>query len=255
MLAASAFCSAAVIRGTVYDWSTLEPAKDVVVTINTTPAQRMVAVDGSYSFNVPKGSFILEARQTKGGGEEAAVAQENVTVADEGSYSIDLITWPIEGTMPTMLEDNASEVPELDIANLTAMLEQKPEPQPAQQWLQAVGFAIAALAGAAVIWMLMRNMKREAEKTEEKPASGEARGGEPEVRVKKTSEPLSQGPSAEESEVMQRLSESGGSIGQKDLRKALHVSEAKASMLVSELERKGLVKKIKKGRGNLVKIV
>ncbi len=39
---------------------------------------------------------------------------------------------------------------------------------------------------------------------------------------------------------------------QKEIRKEFHHSEAKISLIITELEEKGLVKKIKKGRGNVI---
>lgn len=39
---------------------------------------------------------------------------------------------------------------------------------------------------------------------------------------------------------------------QKELRKHFDLSEAKVSLIVSELEKKGLVKRVKKGRGNII---
>ena len=39
---------------------------------------------------------------------------------------------------------------------------------------------------------------------------------------------------------------------QKDLRKRLGLSEAKVSMIVAELEEAGIVKKIRKGRANIL---
>ena len=44
-------------------------------------------------------------------------------------------------------------------------------------------------------------------------------------------------------------------ITQKELRKLIPFSEAKISLMVSELEHKGVLKKIKKGRGNIIVLV
>lgn len=41
-------------------------------------------------------------------------------------------------------------------------------------------------------------------------------------------------------------------ITQKDIRKQVPLSEAKISLIVSELEHKGIIEKIKKGRGNIL---
>jgi uncharacterized membrane protein len=43
-----------------------------------------------------------------------------------------------------------------------------------------------------------------------------------------------------------------GRITQKDLRMRLNCSEAKASLMITDLEDRGLVKKVKKGRGNVI---
>jgi len=43
-------------------------------------------------------------------------------------------------------------------------------------------------------------------------------------------------------------------LTQKELRKKLPWSEAKVSLIVADLEERGLIKKIKKGRGNILKM-
>ena len=53
--------------------------------------------------------------------------------------------------------------------------------------------------------------------------------------------------------VISIIKQSGGRITQKDLRKQMsNLSEAKISLMVSELEAKGHLEKIKKGRGNII---
>ncbi len=44
----------------------------------------------------------------------------------------------------------------------------------------------------------------------------------------------------------------GNSMCLQDIRKNFPYSEAKISLMIDELEAKGLVKKVKKGRGNLI---
>jgi uncharacterized membrane protein len=44
----------------------------------------------------------------------------------------------------------------------------------------------------------------------------------------------------------------GGRTTQKDIRKAFPLSEAKISLMVSDLEEQGKIKKIRKGRGNVI---
>jgi len=44
----------------------------------------------------------------------------------------------------------------------------------------------------------------------------------------------------------------GGRITQKEIRKHMPMSEAKISLMIAELEKKGRIEKIKKGRGNVI---
>jgi uncharacterized membrane protein len=53
-------------------------------------------------------------------------------------------------------------------------------------------------------------------------------------------------------QVLAIIEKNDGRITQLDLRKMLPYSEAKVSLIVSDLESRGLVKKIKKGRGNVL---
>ncbi|MHC1582167.1 MAG: helix-turn-helix transcriptional regulator [Candidatus Syntropharchaeia archaeon] len=53
-------------------------------------------------------------------------------------------------------------------------------------------------------------------------------------------------------EVISIIQQNGGRITQKELRKKLSLSEAKISLMITDLENRGLVTKIKKGRGNVI---
>jgi uncharacterized membrane protein len=48
------------------------------------------------------------------------------------------------------------------------------------------------------------------------------------------------------------IKQEGGRVTQKDIRKHFPVSEAKVSLVITELEHKGEIKKIKKGKGNVI---
>ncbi len=52
--------------------------------------------------------------------------------------------------------------------------------------------------------------------------------------------------------VVEIIRKEGGRITQKDLRKKLGYSEAKMSLVIADLERRGIIEKIKKGRGNII---
>jgi len=48
------------------------------------------------------------------------------------------------------------------------------------------------------------------------------------------------------------LNKNDGRASQTDITKALYLSKAKVSLMIAELEEKGMVKKIKRGRGNII---
>ena len=52
--------------------------------------------------------------------------------------------------------------------------------------------------------------------------------------------------------VISIIKSQGGRTTQKEIRKHMPLSEAKVSLLISELESKGIIEKIKKGRGNII---
>ena len=52
--------------------------------------------------------------------------------------------------------------------------------------------------------------------------------------------------------VIKIIKEEGGRTTQKVIRKEIPLSEAKISLMIAELEHKGIIEKIKKGRGNII---
>lgn len=53
-------------------------------------------------------------------------------------------------------------------------------------------------------------------------------------------------------DVLRIIKEEGGRTTQKEIRKKIPLSEAKISLMITELENKGILKRIKKGRGNII---
>jgi uncharacterized membrane protein len=77
---------AATLHGTVYDLS-LDKISGVVVELNTTPLQRVISTDGSYSFSINPGSYKINARQI-------AKAEEKIQIIEDGNYTLDLFLYP-----------------------------------------------------------------------------------------------------------------------------------------------------------------
>ncbi len=199
--------SGAIIHGTVYSWDNLKPLPKAVVTINTTPEQRVVTENGTYSFVVPPGTYVIKAYYYDHG-ELELYDEEVVKVRGNGSYVLDLILFP-------NLNYNES------IPNVQLNLESGNQFPPVFVFLPAV-FLFA-------IFLLVRRRKgveEEKEIEEELP------------------EDLK--------EVVEIIRKEGGRITQKELRKRLGYSEAKVSLMIADLERRGIVEKVRKGRGNII---
>ncbi|MEK6940561.1 MAG: carboxypeptidase regulatory-like domain-containing protein [Nanoarchaeota archaeon] len=74
---------AAILHGTVYDLS-LEPAQKAIVSVDTIPKQQVAAIDGSYTLNIPKGDYTIQATQN------GYSTTEKITIVDEREYTLDL---------------------------------------------------------------------------------------------------------------------------------------------------------------------
>ncbi len=98
----------AIIHGTVYSWDNLEPLPKAIVTINTTPEQRVVAENGTYSFVVPPGTYVIRAYYYSHG-ELELYDEENVTVKGNGTYVLDLILFPY-------LSNISEEIPKIQVS-------------------------------------------------------------------------------------------------------------------------------------------
>lgn len=53
-------------------------------------------------------------------------------------------------------------------------------------------------------------------------------------------------------DIVDFIKKEGGRVTQKDIREKFPLSEAKISLMISELEHRGVIEKIKKGRGNII---
>ncbi len=208
----------AVIHGTVYSWESLEPLPKAIVTINTTPEQIVVAENGTYSFVVPPGTYVIRAYYYSHG-ELELYDEMNITVKGNGTYVLDLILFP-----PL----NVSE----DIPNIQVSL--------GKEKVESFPFSVLAVLVAVIVcligfwWFVSR--KRSKKEVESEKIEVKGREELPEDLKK----------------AIEIIKREGGRITQKELRKKLGYSEAKVSLIVADLERRGLVEKVKKGRGNII---
>ncbi|WP_233083812.1 helix-turn-helix transcriptional regulator [Methanococcoides orientis] len=262
----------ATIHGAIYEWDTFQLMENVIIEVNTTPPQSIVAKYGVYSMNLAPGEYLITATYYENNTLTAST-QETITISDDGDYIIDLILLP-------SYDSDLSEDP--DLLNITTSLEADSEAiengAGGNTLYYVAVLIILLMAGSGLYLFSKKNGKKEADEDYSISAVGEdivkiavvetkdeSPAGMPDESEGLESEMLD-APEAPEvvdvggeiplpsdlQEVLDIIRSSGGRITQKDLRSKLSYSEAKVSLLVSDLENRGLVEKFKKGRGNII---
>lgn len=203
---------AATVQGNIYDMN-LNLAKDAIAKVNSIPEQTYVAKDGSYSFTLPIGNYVIKA--TYQSDHKKYVSQQNITIKEDGDYISDMILFPDISEEEMLLDE------EIDLSNVYT------EEQNNKFWIYII-LVIAFSVVSVIIYLLFKKRKRR------KKRNIAIEGEDP------------------TEEVINFIKKNGGRVTQKDIRKQFPVSEAKISLIVSELEEKGLIKKIKRGKGNII---
>jgi len=254
--------SAITIHGTVYEWSTFEPLDNALVEVNSTPTQFRVAASGVYSFNLPPGDYLIKTSYYQN---DTLVyyGEDTLTVTDyEGNYVFDILMFP--------LHEEVEEFTDVDIGNVTYDVEDNILPG-FDLTYTAVALLILMIMGAAAYHHYNRKDGLEDESEPAEPIEpGESIKSIEAVESIKSTEPGSgvhsendyseyRGPAPDIDmlpddlkEIIDILESQGGRMTQKDLRARLNCSEAKVSLMITDLEDRGLVHKVKKGRGNII---
>jgi len=222
---------AARIEGTVYDFS-LNKAINSRVEINTTPKQVYIARDATYGFNVPLGFYEINSTRRIGG--EESYAQEQVTIRDSGNYVLDIILFPISENLDDAVEMDSSVIDGIQKFTFNLVV------------YSVIG--ISALFILSILTMIYFKKFNTNKFLKASSPSGESIS-EPENQQMQNN---SKYESNEAEQLISIIGEAGGRITQKEIRKKMPYSEAKVSLMIAELESLGKIKKIKKGRGNII---
>jgi uncharacterized membrane protein len=206
--------SAATIQGTVYNLD-LSTANDAIVEINTNPNQILLVLDGDYSFDVPTGEYVLKASKIENG-QITDSTTELITVPNDGTYTIDLILFPDLGGLEDL--DDRTDVIDQSIDEENGIV------------LNIILTIIGVLILALIIRFIMKKTKGEPVHTHEDE--------EEQVDLAEA--------------VLDFIKKQEGRTTQKEIRKNFPQSEAKISLVVSELVHKEKIEKIKKGRANII---
>ncbi len=214
--------AAATLKGTIYN-TQLNPEQNVLVEISTSPPQKYLSRDGSYAFELASGSYTLTAQ--KG----TVIVEERINILSEGTYIYDLFLLPGFAEEDDLWNDSTQE-----------LLEE----ESTAWWRYAIAGAIALFALYRIgrarkkygpLRIFRKRVKEDAAKS-----------------VEQHKAELAQEPGHLD-KAMEIIRKNDGRLTQKELRKEmLYLSEAKVSLIVTELEHKGLIEKVKKGRGNVL---
>ncbi|HLD00999.1 MAG TPA: hypothetical protein VJC39_04595 [Candidatus Nanoarchaeia archaeon] len=219
---------ASTLQGSIYN-SQLELEIDVVVEIDTLPAQKFLSKDGAYTFELPLGKYTLTA--WKG----FTQIKEEIEIVKEGTFVLDLFLvedFSAENELWTGTTEEIGEVEEL-------LSEKK-----YSAWRYAVGGLIVIL----LIWRIIYYRKKYGSLRKFIKKSKEEQSKTPEQHR----EDLANEPGYID-RALKIITDHDGRINQKELRKEmLPLSESKVSLIITELEYRGKVEKVKKGRGNVI---
>lgn len=235
------FVLGATIHGKVFDYN-FALANNSVVRINTVPEQVIVAVDGTYSFNVPTGEYTLSAELKDDLDRVIYSLEDKISIVNNGDYVRDLIMFPNENLTELDLENNVT-TPSL--------------PDDIKAGSQK---SILLLTGLVLIiifaWIYCAAFKKCKWKAKLFPNNAEkAKDKETSTPEVKANEPIEAEEAEETEDELAGVADfikNNKRVTQKDIRKQFPMSEAKISLMLTDLESQGKIRKIKKGRGNVV---
>lgn len=190
----------------------LNKVDNAVIEIDTIPKQQLISKDGTYRFEVSKGNYTIKASLWKSQLLQSA-SEENILVKDNGTYVIDLILFPVI--------DNNLAAENISVDEIVTQAH-------GNYWL----IIITALALIAILFISRYKLKtknhNKFNKQQESSLDNDLY------------------------QVLEIIKQQGGRTTQKEIRKKIPYSEAKISLLIADLEHRDLVKKLKKGRGNII---
>jgi uncharacterized membrane protein len=257
---------AATVHGMIYSWTDFDrPLRNAIVEVNSTPVQSKVATNGTYSFDLFPGNYTINAKYYRNNFLEL-INEENISIEKEGNFTLDILLFP-----PT--ESEYEFLGDINFTNISGDLRNEVPTNPDY----TIFYLIILLLLVLLIsyWFRKKRPGIHAGKEtlrddilpetdgnppgkqiEQKPEHGElppesvsrintqSLNTYEELKNKKLPDDLQ--------ELYEAIMNSGGRVTQKDLRKKFTCSEAKVSLMLADLEDRGLIKKIKRGRANII---
>lgn len=222
---------AATVHGEVYDLN-FNKLSNSIVEVNSIPKQSFIVKDQGYSFNLNPGTYIIRSYYIRSH-ELIALTEERLVIKDQnGNYNLDLILFPY-------VDNNLTD---LNISILDYSTTEKN-----QSNVSPVLIVILSLMSLMVVAYLIIGYRKVSKKSVEVIKNLETIEKETVVNnqdIEELKDPHLDNAYSIINEEKR--------INQKELRKRLSLSETKVSLIITQLESEGKVKKIKKGRGNVI---
>ena len=230
------FSQAATIYGNIYG-SDLSLLKYSIVEINSSPKQNIVAIDGNYLFEVPPGTYEIRAVYT--GREITLVTKETVFIESEGKFVRDIILFKTD---------------ELGDFQDLVFIEKEEDSFNFQGIYLYFALVIFIILLVLVIYLFKKKQKTKViVRKKTKIIFKRIKSEQKENKTKK--EKLEEISHDEILNKIYAIIKKDKRITQKEIRKQIGMSEAKISLVIADLESRGLIKKIKAGRGNIISII
>ncbi|NJD78068.1 MAG: hypothetical protein FIB08_13420 [Candidatus Methanoperedens sp.] len=225
---------AAALHGTIYEWSDFEkPLKNAIVEVNSTPLQYTVSTTGTYSFNLSPGNYSIRAKYYRNNILEYA-AEEEMIIDKEGDFIHDILLFP-----PTDPEDEM-----LGDINLTKDIDMVNDSGINDYFSFILVFVLLIILFFYFLW------KKKSRIIE--PVSNESAKIQPIKTGENRDEAKREELPADLKDLYDLILGMGGRTTQKEIRKKIAFSEAKVSLMIADLEDRGLIKKIRRGRSNII---
>jgi uncharacterized membrane protein len=205
------------LHGEIYSANNFENLENVVVEISGTHYAKFVA-SNNYSVELPEGNYTIEAYYLENG-KVALYSKDEISINSDTEY--DLILF-----YPSEFEAVPDSRGEMGIFEM---------PEKRNTLLCYAALIVVGIIVFLVGHFLSKGGKEGVEKKEEEEEKAEI--------------------DEDGKAVLKILKENEGRLEQKELREILKWTESKTSLVVGELEALGYVKRIKKGRKNIIKIL
>jgi len=224
---------AAEVHGVIYTWSDFEkPLTNAIIEINSIPVQSKVATNGTYSFDdLQPGNYTIKAKSYRNNILEYSAEQEVQIVDRGGNFNIDILLFP-----PT--DPNIEYLGDM---NLTADIDLN-NGESLDTYLLVAAILIILCSALFFLWMKKKKIAMDRHVIYDHPM--QEPGKIPDIPEKEIPEDLQN--------LYALIIKKGGRVTQKDIRGEMKCSEAKVSLMLDDLEDRGYIKKIRKGRSNII---